>query len=339
MSASPAASVASVARVAPTASRRIRRPVASVAPVASRRTRRTRRIHRADAPTDPVVAPVSQPEPGEHLAGAARIGRAHEHPRLTVAAELLERALRDEATRAHHADVGTHLLDLGEQVARHEHRRAVVGERADERPHLARALRVEAVRRLVEHEELTSHEQRVREPEPLLHAERVGVHLLLRGVREADAIERVGDARRASAARGVPVCGVEPVQVRRTGEVRREGRPLDERADAGQHRVDVTGHVGAEHAGTARGRRDEAEEHPDRGRLARAVRPEESEHRALRHHEVEAVDGELGTETLREAVRLDRQVGHARLPVSYRSRRRPEVGRRSPRRRTRGRRR
>ncbi len=100
-------------------------------------------------------------------------------------------------------------------------------------------------------------------------------------------------ARRVRARR-VPVGGVEAAQVRLAREVGRERRPLDERADAGQHRVDVPRHVGAEHARVARARRDEAEQHPDRGGLARAVRPEEPEHGAARHRQVEAVDGRSG---------------------------------------------
>ena len=235
----------------------------------------------ASAPPDREPGASScEPEPREHRPRRPGIGRAHEHPGLARVAELVERALRHQATHAHDADVRAHLLDLGEQVARDEHGRAVVGERPDERAHLAGALRVEAVRGLVEHEQLAAHEQRVREPEPLLHAERVRVHLLAGGVRESDPVERLGDARGSGAARRVPVGGVEAAQVRLARQVGRERRPLHERADAGQHRVHVPRHVGAEHARVARARRDEAEQHPDRGGLARAVRPEEPEHGA-----------------------------------------------------------
>ena len=95
-------------------------------------------------------------------------------------------------------------------------------------------------------------------------------------------------------ARRVPVGGVEAAQVRLARQEGRERRPLHERADARQHRVHVPRHVGAEHARVARGRRDQAQQHPDRGGLARAVRPEEPEHGPARHREVEAVDGESG---------------------------------------------
>ena len=50
------------------------------------------------------------------------------------------------------------------------------GEGAQEVAQPADALRVEPVRRLVEHEQLRVAEQRGREPEPLAHAERVALH-------------------------------------------------------------------------------------------------------------------------------------------------------------------
>src|SRR6185312_4170271 len=54
----------------------------------------------------------------------------------------------------------------------------------------------------------------------------------------------------------------------------------------------------------------EAEQHPDRGGLARAVRAQESVHAAWRHGEVDAIHRELtAAEPHREAARGNRRAG------------------------------
>ena len=50
---------------------------------------------------------------------------------------------------------------------------------------------------------------------------------------------------------------------------------------------------------------------PHRRRLAGAVRPEQADARALRHVEVEPVDGGDRAVALHHAAQTDRQVGHA----------------------------
>ena len=84
-----------------------------------------------------------------------------------------QRRLRDRAAAVDDDDVVGGLRDLGQHVAGDEHRAALGGERAQEVAQPADALRVEAVRGLVEHEHARVAEQRGREPEPLAHAERV----------------------------------------------------------------------------------------------------------------------------------------------------------------------
>ncbi len=59
----------------------------------------------------------------EHGPRGVDVGGAHAHARQCAgAAEVVQRALRDEPSAAHHTDVAAQLLDLGEQVARDEHR-------------------------------------------------------------------------------------------------------------------------------------------------------------------------------------------------------------------------
>ena len=64
------------------------------------------------------------------------------------------RRLRDQPALVHHPDMGADLLDLGEQVGGEQHRGALVGERRDQLPHLAGALRVEPVGGLVEDQQV-----------------------------------------------------------------------------------------------------------------------------------------------------------------------------------------
>ena len=87
-----------------------------------------------------------------------------------------------------------HLLELAEVVGRHQHGAARAGQRADQRPHLAHALGVEAVGRLVEDQQVGVAEQRGGDAEPLLHAQRVA------------AVAVVAPVRRGRPGRAAPGC-------------------------------------------------------------------------------------------------------------------------------------
>ena len=85
-----------------------------------------------------------------------------------LAVELL-----DQPTAVDDPDPGRESIDLGQDVARHEDGHAALpGEVTDQLADLDDPGRVEAVRRLVEHEQLGLVEQRPREREPLQVAER-----------------------------------------------------------------------------------------------------------------------------------------------------------------------
>ena len=64
----------------------------------------------------------------------------------------------------------------------------------------------------------------------------------------------------------------------------------------------------AEHAALALVGLDDAEQHPQRGGLARAVRAEDAVDRALGHREVDAVDRERAVEALDQPARLDGEI-------------------------------
>ena len=126
-------------------------------------------LTRISAPSPLTVAPSAR----EQLVQAGHVRPADPHPAAAAGHDLRQRRLRDRAAAVDDHDVVGGLRDLGQHVAGDEDRAAFGGERAQEVAQPADALRVEAVRRLVEHEHARVAEQRGREPEPLAHAERV----------------------------------------------------------------------------------------------------------------------------------------------------------------------
>ena len=134
-----------------------------------------RERRRACADTLPLVhQDVGQAELAQHPRGGVPLVGLHPRPRRRARAHLGDGTLGHEPADVHDADVGADLLDLGEQVGGDQDGGALVGERGDQVPDLAGALRVEAVGRLVEHQQVAGPEQGRGDREPLAHAERVG---------------------------------------------------------------------------------------------------------------------------------------------------------------------
>ena len=70
----------------------------------------------------------------------------------------------------------------------------------------------------------------------------------------------------------------------------------------------LPGHVLAREDHAARGRLVDAGEHVEERRLAGAVRPDQADDRALRHREVDVVDGDEAAELLAEPLGLEQRV-------------------------------
>ena len=155
--------------------------------------------------------------------------RLRAHAQAGSAAQLLDGALGDERPVADHPDPIAHLLDLSHQVAREDERAPALAERAHELAHLGHARRIEPVGRLVEDQQLGVLEQGGRDAEPLLHPERVGRGPVARAIAQPDLGEHGLDAILAH-----PGVASEHTQVVAPGEVRIEGRGLDQRPDARQ---------------------------------------------------------------------------------------------------------
>jgi hypothetical protein len=208
------------------------------------------------------------------------------------------------------------VLDLAHEVARQHHRPPALGERADERAHLGHAAGVEPVRRLVEDQQLRVLQQRRGHAEPLPHAEGVRAHAVAgavgqAGVAQHDAHALLGDAGEAG----------EHAQVVAAREVGVEGRALDDRAEP---RQPVRGAGRRAEDGRLAGRRaDQPEQHPQRRRLAGAVRAEQAVDLAAAHPQRQVLDRRRGAVALGQAAGLDHVLAHG---SSFGRRRRPHIG-------------
>ena len=234
------------------------------------------------------------------------LDQAHEHLRLLGAfrpgqqpgdlagEELRNGSLEHQPALLDHQEVVADVLDLAEQVAGDEDRDAVVGEGPHQAAHLHDAGGIEAVGRLVEHQQGGVHEQGGGDAEALLHPEGVALERVAGALGQPHALEGGVDPGRADARQ--PGQG-QQVRTPRQGGV--EGRRLDERPHPGQ----VAGRVGERLAedgpGTLR-RPDQAQEHADRRGLAGPVGADEAADRTGRDGDVEVVDDRTGAESLRQ---------------------------------------
>jgi hypothetical protein len=174
-----------------------------------------------------------------------------------------------------------------------------LSEIADELAHLDDTRRVEPVRRFVEKDELRVAKKRARDPQALLHPERVGRVLAAGALPKVDEVEESIDIGRHAP----PPDPLEIQQVRAPRQVRIERGSFDHRADSAE-RGRMAGGI-AEDSRIPGGRVHEPEEHAHRRRLAGAVGPEESEDAAPRHPERQLIDRDDVAVSLRQVGRLD----------------------------------
>jgi hypothetical protein len=227
-----------------------------------------------------------------------------------ASAHIVDGTLGDEPSLSHDPEMGADLLDLGQQVARHEDSGAVLSEGGDEVPDLAGALRVETVGRLVEHQEIARSQQGGRYREALAHTQGVRAIALARRGEESNSLQRGIDSRTRRRSVRESVGSIQARQVGSTGEVRVERRALDEGADSGQHDGGTGRNGRPEHLDGPSSGMDEPEQHADRRGLARTVGPEESVHRAGGNAQIDTVDRSLAAEPFRQSQRGDRDFRH-----------------------------
>ena len=180
----------------------------------------------------------------------------------TARDEVGHAAVGYEPAAADHDQVIRGVLHLRHQMAGDQHRPALGRQRAHQRPDPHDALRIEAVDRLVEHEDLRIAEQGGGDAEPLAHAEREPLAPLARDLREADDAQDLVDPAPADAvglgqAEQVATCGPAPVH----------GPRVQQRADRAHRPPQIRVRDPADRDAPG-GRAIQAEDHPHRRRSA-----------------------------------------------------------------------
>jgi hypothetical protein len=197
--------------------------------------------------------------------------------------ELRHRGVGHQPAPADDDEVVRGLRHFGHQVAGHEDGPALRGQRPQEPAQPSDALGVEPVDRLVEQQHRRVAEQRGGDAEPLLHAEREPSGPPVRHGFQPGEPQQLADPaapdpvalrdRQQMVVRGAP--GVQRVRVEQRAD-------LVQRAD----HVPVPAAADQRRAG---GGPVQAEDEPQRGRLARAVRPQEAGHPAGTDREAQPV--------------------------------------------------
>ena len=135
------------------------------------------------------VRPSSCRTPAER--GAIALDAEFEHA-AAGALQLVDGPLGRHARLVQHDDVVAGEFHIRQQVRREDQVHAlVVGQVPDEFEHLLAALRVHAVGRLVEEEQVRVVHQRLGQLDALLHARGVGLHVPVPGLAEAHVVEHL----------------------------------------------------------------------------------------------------------------------------------------------------
>ena len=171
-------------------------------------------------------------------------------------------------------------------------------------PDLGSAHRVKPGGGLVQEDHFRSVDQRRSQVEPPLHPAAVGGDAGIDGIADIGQVDGPLD-------RGSPVRGAKAVQPGLQVEDLAAGLLLVERcllhghADADAHLTGILRDVVTGDPGLAGGRAQQRAQHPHRGALTSAIRPEEPEDLAFADQQIHTVDRTLGAEVAHESMGLD----------------------------------
>ena len=196
----------------------------------------------------------------------------------------------DDGAAIDDRQVGDEAVGLLEVVRRQQDRQVLgAAQLLDLLPHRDAHLGIEAGRRLVEEEDARTVHERHRDVEAPLHPARVAARDPVGGLLEPDLLEQVLHALLDLAAAHAEDAALQ-AQVLAAGERDVDAVLLLDDADAAPHARRVASDVEVRDPRRARvGVRQRGEDLHCR-RLSGAVRPEQAEHRALRHREREPVE-------------------------------------------------
>ena len=183
--------------------------------------------------------------PVQHARSDIGVGGAHQDA-PGRALQRGEVVLQHEPAAVEHADARAQRLDLAEQMAGQEDGGALFVEGYEQVAHLADALWVKAVRGFVEHQQPGLAQQRCREPQPLPHAERVGLHRPPPDGVEPHLLEHFCDPGATRAPRSAGPGRVHQHEVAARREMAVGRGPFDERTDVDECLAGPLGHRLAE---------------------------------------------------------------------------------------------
>ena len=197
-----------------------------------------------------------------------------------------------------------HFAELGEDVRADEDGFAALAEDANEVLEFQPRLRIEARGGLVEDKKLRIVQQRAREAEPLRLAFGEPVHRSAGERNEIGELGHLGDALRKRGA-AETVGAREEIEVVADRGVLVSGEMIGHPADAATHFVGILGDVDAADLHGAMIRQIERREDAHRGRLARAVGPDEADHLAGQQRKRHAVDRAHAAEPAHEILHFE----------------------------------
>ena len=222
--------------------------------------------------------------------------------------ELGDRSLPDDLAAVDDGDGVAGALHLVEEVRGQDDGAALGDEREDHVAHLEHAAGVEAVHRLVEDQQLRVAEQAGGDAEPLAHAHGVLRHLVVGPVQDADPLERRVDAAPSPPARA-PRRGSAGSAARSGGRGSGARRRWPRRGPAPGH--GAAGRV-ARAATWCRRRRGSGRAAPGSGSSCPPRWARDTRRRTPGDQELDAVNGDVVPEPLRQAVGLDRPLASPR---------------------------
>jgi hypothetical protein len=234
--------------------------------------------------------------------------RQHDAGAPGLVLELGRRAGRDHPTAVDHDDLVGERVGLLEVLRGEQQRGAAADQLAQHLPELGPAPRVEPGGRLVEEQHRRRRDQAHRQVESTPHPSGVGLGDPVGGVAERELLEQLVGQRTDLPARDAVETADQP-DVLPAGEELVDRGSLAGEAHAATNPVGVLDDVVTGNRAGATGRHAQGGEHPDGGRLARAVGPEHAQHGPPRDAEAHAIDSDRLPEVLDQILRLDGDLG------------------------------
>jgi hypothetical protein len=245
------------------------------------------------------------------LAGVFRVGECQYNGAFAVRElQVARRVAGDEAPTDDEGEMLAELVGLFEQVRGQQDGRPLLAQLLDDATYIAGGDRVEPPGRLVEEQHRRFVQQGTGDHQTLLHAIRERPYGVFSSLTQAHEVEHLVNA----ALRQVIEPAVE-AQIVTRGKPLVQVLLLEHDPDTLLQLSAILHDVATGHSGVAPARIDLAREHPKRGRLARAVRPQQAEDFTMLHAETDACDSHEVFERAPKVIRFYHQIRHTGTPA------------------------